>query len=184
MCFRLDLSFFSKTSLFVTDPVKIALRKALERFVGYFIQAFLNVWRLFGVTVRPRVLSYSASRWRLPVTQPLIPAEDSWVTSPHALIQDTSEAVFRGVSRFNTMLTITLKTLQQQTFKVQIDEELTVSVRVCARVNMPVRGHDALGNAAASGGWYMWNARADSRCHCRIIHYNMWRHGAAQSNGY
>lgn len=48
------------------------------------------------------------------------------------------------------MLTITLKTLQQQTFKVQIDEELTVSVRVCARVNMPASGHDALGNAAAS----------------------------------
>ncbi|KAF4097352.1 RAD23 homolog A, nucleotide excision repair protein b [Onychostoma macrolepis] len=39
---------------------------------------------------------------------------------------DTSQAVFRGVSRSNTMLTITLKTLQQQTFKVQIDEELTV----------------------------------------------------------
>jgi len=49
------------------------------------------------------------------------------------------------------MLTITLKTLQQQTFKVEIDEELTVSVPVCARVNMSVLGHNALGNAAASG---------------------------------
>lgn len=67
------------------------------------------------------------------------------------------------------MLTITLKTLQQQTFKVQIEEELTVSVRVCARVNMAGRGHDALGNAAASA---VWNAREDSCCHCIILHYN------------
>jgi len=58
------------------------------------------------------------------------------------------------------MLTITLKTLQQQTFKVEIDEELTVSVPVCARVNMSVLGHNALGNAAASGASDTCGSRA------------------------
>lgn len=123
----------------------------------YFISdnASQTFIRLLGVTVRPCIhvsCPIQQVDGVFPQHRRLIPPEDSWVTSPRALIEDTHEAVFLGVSRSNKMLTITLKTLQQQTFKVQVDEELTVSVRVCTRVNTPASGRDALGDAAASGG--------------------------------
>lgn len=86
-------------------------------------------------------------------------------SGPSSHLQKTAESHLHALSprtlsprdsRSDTMLTITMKTLQQQTFKVHIDEELTVSVRGRGPVNTPVRGHGGLGNAAASAGcWYM-----------------------------